>query len=190
MIPVFLRLRQEDHKFDVSLDHIIRSYFKTQQKKIRLLSTNNLCMRRCVVCPQVFVRIQVHRRLCAHVCEASRHPGCHSPEVIHLVSHWPGPCHVEQAGWPLDARDLPASAFSLLGLQVCAVVPIFLRTWVLGVGKASSVLIALFLMTSVDRVTYRSQALRKELKHEVPPSQRQRCVLMKDSTKLPFFGLF
>lgn len=33
VIPVFFRLRQEDHKFDVSLDHKIRSYFKTATTK-------------------------------------------------------------------------------------------------------------------------------------------------------------
>lgn len=73
VILVFLRLRQEDPKFDISLEHIIRSYFKTQpKKKIRLLSTNNFCMCMCVVCTQIFVCIQVHIRLCARVCEASR----------------------------------------------------------------------------------------------------------------------
>lgn len=85
VIPVCFRLRQEDHKFDISLDDKIRSYFKTTTKKIRLVSTNNFCMCMCVIYMQTFVCMQVHRHLCAHVCEASRHSWCHSPDVIHLV---------------------------------------------------------------------------------------------------------
>ena len=80
--------------------------------------------------------------LCASLCEASLVP---FSRAIHLVfiemgSFTTGHCQVGQASWPVSPRDLPVSASSLLGFQVCTTVPIFLKTWFLGIDKANTLL--------------------------------------------------
>lgn len=109
------------------------------QTKMRLgfYSQVILCVRVCVHV-QIFVCTRVHVHLCAHVCEARRHPPWmpfSRRQGLSLAQTLPR----RQAGWPVPHSDPPVSASSLLRLQASGTTPAFLKTWVLGTAKASSI---------------------------------------------------
>lgn len=139
------------------------------------------------------------------MCEARRHPRCHSSGAIHLVLlrwglFWPGPCQIGQASWPVNPRDPPVSASSLLGLQVHTTMFIFVKTWFLEIDKANAVLTKL----SSQRVLFCLSFLNDFCHYLREPSTNEgikvcsaiiskietiQCVIIKDLTGLLFLCL-
>lgn len=148
VIPVFFRLRQEDHKFDVSLDYIIRSYFKTQQKKRLGFYPQIIFVCVCVWCVRRYLCAYKYTYTCVHMCVRPADILGVIPQkssTLPLLRQglslaWTLPI---RAGWLASgSQGSVCLCLFIAGITSVCGVPIFLKTWVLGVGKASPIRIS------------------------------------------------